>query len=100
MRSVLDHTPVLSSARRDVSGENSLWGDPGSWDGADAYWRLVRPRLSKLLEFLHLDVVFDRASGAYLWPRSSAEPVLDLIGGYGTFFFGHNRPELTRAAVA
>jgi hypothetical protein len=39
-----------------------------------------RPRLSGLPAFFPL-VVFGPASGVYLWWRSGAEPVLDLIGG-------------------
>jgi len=68
-------------------------------DGSEAYGTWVRPKLVEHLEFLHLDVTFERAAGCYLWPRGSEAPVLDLVGGYGTLFFGHNHPALVEAAV-
>ncbi|MBI3780321.1 MAG: aminotransferase class III-fold pyridoxal phosphate-dependent enzyme [candidate division NC10 bacterium] len=68
-------------------------------NGSEAYRMLVRPKLAELLELLHLDITFERASGCYLWPRGSEEPVLDLVGGYGTLFFGHHHPELVNVAV-
>lgn len=67
--------------------------------GAEAYRRLVRPKLAELLDLVHLDVTFERASGCHLWPVGSDEPILDLVGGYGTLFFGHNHPALVTAAV-
>jgi acetylornithine/succinyldiaminopimelate/putrescine aminotransferase/predicted amino acid dehydrogenase len=67
--------------------------------GPEAYRNLVRPRLAELLQFLHLDVAFTRASGCHLWPDGGDRPVLDLVGGYGTLLFGHNHPDLVRAAV-
>lgn len=99
MRSVQYQTAAASSAESDVRGETHLGGDRRSLDGAEAYRRLVRPKLSELLGFLHLDVTFDRASGCYLWPLGSEEPVLDLVGGYGTLLFGHNHPHLVNAAI-
>ncbi len=68
-------------------------------NGSEAYRMLVRPKLAELLELLHLDITFERASGCYLWPRGLEEPVLDLVGGYGTLFFGHHHPELVNVAV-
>ena len=68
--------------------------------GPEAYRKLVRPKLVELLEFLHLDVNYERASGCHLWPAGAKEPVLDLVGGYGTLLFGHNHPALVNAAVA
>lgn len=69
-------------------------------NGSEAYQKLVRPKLSEVLRLLHLDVSFERAAGAYLWPQGSDEPVLDLVGGYGTLLFGHNHPDLVNAAVS
>jgi acetylornithine/succinyldiaminopimelate/putrescine aminotransferase/predicted amino acid dehydrogenase len=68
-------------------------------NGQEAYATLVRPKLAELLELIHLNVVFERASGCYLWPKGSSLPVLDLVGGYGTLLFGHNHPQLVNAAV-
>jgi acetylornithine/succinyldiaminopimelate/putrescine aminotransferase len=68
-------------------------------NGFQAFGTLVRPKLAELLDLLHLDVVFERAAGCYLWPQGSAEPVLDLVGGYGSLLLGHNHPELVKVAI-
>src|SRR5262245_11516929 len=48
-----------------------------------------------------LDVAYERAEGSRLWYRDPDErPVWDFLGGYGSTFFGHNHPALSRAAVA
>jgi acetylornithine/succinyldiaminopimelate/putrescine aminotransferase/predicted amino acid dehydrogenase len=67
-------------------------------NGSEAYCTLVRPKLAELLKLLHLDVAFARASGCYLWPEGASQPVLDLVGGYGSLLFGHNHPELVKVA--
>ena len=68
-------------------------------NGSEAYGALVRPKLAQLLELLHLDIVFEKASGCHLWPSGSDVPILDLVGGYGTLLFGHNHPQLVSAAI-
>src|SRR5215475_12549067 len=47
-----------------------------------------------------MDVAYERAAGDYLFQRHGAtlEPVLDLIGGFGTTLLGHNHPELIEEA--
>ena len=67
-------------------------------NGSESYRTLVRPKLTELLELVHLDVAFARASSCYLWPNGSDQPVLDLVGGYGSLLFGHNHPDLVRVA--
>jgi acetylornithine/succinyldiaminopimelate/putrescine aminotransferase/predicted amino acid dehydrogenase len=84
----------LAAQPPEISG-----GEAPATDGSEAYRRWVRPKLAELLEFLHLDVTFDRAAGCYLWPRGSEVPVLDLVGGYGTLLFGHNHPALVATAL-
>ncbi len=68
-------------------------------NGSEAYRRLTRPKLAEVLQLVHLDVTFERASGCHLWPEGWDTPVLDLVGGYGTLLFGHNHPGLVNAAV-
>ena len=68
-------------------------------NGSEAYRTLTRPKLAEVLQLVHLDVTFERASGCHLWPEGWDRPVLDLVGGYGTLLFGHNHPDLVNAAV-
>jgi acetylornithine/succinyldiaminopimelate/putrescine aminotransferase/predicted amino acid dehydrogenase len=63
----------------------------------------VRPFLSQRrgLEVFGLDASYRRAEGSRLWYGDSEDrPVWDFLGGYGSTFFGHNHPELSRAAIA
>lgn len=54
--------------------------------------------LTGYLNALGLDVDYVRASGNSLYRADSAEPVLDLVGGYGATVLGHNHPELVAFA--
>lgn len=63
--------------------------------GAD-YTREARAPLVRGLVAMALDVIYTRAAGDMLF-REDGTAVLDLVGGFGTTLFGHNRPEITRA---
>lgn len=60
-----------------------------------------KPLLSHWLSVLGLDRAYKRASGAWLYPStdSSAQPVLDCVGGYGALLLGHSHPRLMEIAA-
>lgn len=60
------------------------------------YAHYCRPELVEMLKSLSLDAVYERAEGDYLWQRRGEHlvKVLDLVGGFGTNFFGHYHPDL------
>jgi len=60
------------------------------------YAHHCRPELARMLHSLSLDAVYERAEGDYLWQRRGDKlvQVLDLVGGFGTNFFGHYHPDL------
>ena len=61
-----------------------------------------KPFLDRTLKSLGLDKVFVRASGNYLTYKNDQGEnikVLDLMGGYGSLFLGHNPEELTEHAI-
>lgn len=61
----------------------------------------LKPRLTRLLQTLGLDVIYERGSGDYLFYRNEQNrevEVLDLIGGYGSLLLGHGHPALVAAA--
>src|SRR6185369_2925366 len=60
-----------------------------------------KPRLQKLLQFLRLDVSYERGLGDHLYYRDQAGcevEVLDLVGGYGSLLLGHAHPVLVTEA--
>jgi acetylornithine/succinyldiaminopimelate/putrescine aminotransferase/predicted amino acid dehydrogenase len=60
-----------------------------------------KPRLTQLLETLHLDVHFERGAGCHLYYRDAGGAeieVLDLVGGYGSLMLGHAHPDLVAEA--
>ena len=62
----------------------------------------LRPKLGRMLNSLRLDVSYDRARGDRMEYEDDAgrrRHVFDFLGGYGALLFGHNHPELTRAAI-
>lgn len=75
------------------SGPIPLGTDP---EVVAAYAHHCRPELARMLHALSLDAVYERAEGDYLWQRRGDKlvKVLDLVGGFGTNFFGHYHPEL------
>lgn len=60
------------------------------------YAHYCRPALVEMLQSLSLDAVYERAEGDFLWQRRGEHlvKVLDLVGGFGTNFFGHYHPDL------
>src|SRR5258708_33730281 len=60
------------------------------------YSHYCRPELTRMLQALSLDAVYERAEGDYLWQRRGEKlvKILDLVGGFGTNLFGHYHPEL------
>ena len=65
-------------------------------DVRESYRARCRPRVAERLQALGLDRVYLRAQGDYLTDDRGRD-VLDLVGGYGVTFFGHNHPTLVRA---
>src|SRR3954454_7803792 len=66
-----------------------------------AFRTLAKPKLSRLLEAVSLDIEYVRAEGDYLYysdASGSEVRVLDLQGGFGASMFGHNHPYLVRCA--
>ncbi len=61
-----------------------------------------QPGIRKKLAALGIDVAYHKASGDalfYLDENGHEVEVLDMLGGYGALFFGHNNPLLTTVAV-
>lgn len=58
----------------------------------------LKPKLAAMLHAVGLDVEYHRAEGNTLTfrdPESGADvDVLDLVGGFGATFLGHNHPEI------
>ena len=66
-----------------------------------AYGRYARPRLAEMLGAIHLDVVYHRGEGDFLWYRDRAGReirVIDMLGGFGATLLGHNHPALLSRA--
>ena len=64
-------------------------------------YRKNRPYLSKMMNVLGLDIAYIRGEGNYLYYRDEndeQQPVLDLLGGYGSLIFGHNHPKIIEEA--
>jgi acetylornithine/succinyldiaminopimelate/putrescine aminotransferase/predicted amino acid dehydrogenase len=60
-----------------------------------------KPRLSRLLQALALDVSYERGRGDHLYYRTQDGreiEVLDLVGGYGSLLLGHAHPVLVAEA--
>ena len=71
--------------------------------GDDGYRTHLKPYVARLLSAIGLDVVYQRATGDWLYYRDEAgneRAVLDLVGGFGAGLLGHNHPELIAAAQA
>ena len=60
------------------------------------FTRYVNPHLGKLLELVHLDKVFRRGEGHYLYD-AQGKGHLDFIAAYGALPFGYNHPEIWAA---
>ena len=61
-----------------------------------------KPRLTRLLQILGLDVVYERGSGSFLYYRDESgreTEVLDMAGGYGSALLGHSHPALVAEAT-
>lgn len=61
------------------------------------YAEHVNPGLARLLQFMGLEGLEERAEGCYLWD-SEGRKYLDFLGGFGTFALGH-RPAAVVEAV-
>jgi len=62
-----------------------------------------QPKLADILHEIHLDVVYQSGSGAYLeyeHPTRGRVRVLDLLSGYGAGLLGHQPPALVEIARA
>jgi acetylornithine/succinyldiaminopimelate/putrescine aminotransferase/predicted amino acid dehydrogenase len=71
--------------------------------GSTPYAAYCRPKLADLLASVGLDVVYEKARGAFLYREGSSGtpiPVLDLVGGFGAGLLGHNNPELKATLTA
>ncbi|MGQ0745021.1 MAG: aminotransferase class III-fold pyridoxal phosphate-dependent enzyme [Acidimicrobiales bacterium] len=69
--------------------------------GTSLYRQYARPLLATSLEAVRLDKHYVRAQGdrmTYRDPDGAAVDVLDMLGGYGSTFLGHNHPELVACA--
>ncbi|OHD66286.1 MAG: hypothetical protein A2176_07285 [Spirochaetes bacterium RBG_13_51_14] len=67
------------------------------------YSNYCRPNLAELLRAVRLDKIYHRAEGDYLYYYNSLGQevkVIDYLGGYGASLFGHNNPDLLKAAIA
>jgi acetylornithine/succinyldiaminopimelate/putrescine aminotransferase/predicted amino acid dehydrogenase len=62
------------------------------------YRKYCKPKLADLMESLSLDHEYTKAEGDYLYyNRDKKEAkVLDLLGGFGVTFLGHNNQELKK----
>jgi acetylornithine/succinyldiaminopimelate/putrescine aminotransferase/predicted amino acid dehydrogenase len=63
----------------------------------DEYFRFVKPGLKNDLGLLGLDVTYHRGLGDRLYTsdhKGKEIEILDLVGGFGASFFGHNHPEI------
>jgi len=61
-----------------------------------------QPSISKTLKALNMHLSYHKAIGNHLfyWDKEGNEKgVLDMLGGYGSLFFGHNNPELVAIAM-
>ena len=68
-----------------------------SKDLFELYARHVNPGLARVLEFMGLEGLEERAQGCYLWD-SEGRKYLDFLGGFGVFALGH-RPHAVVEAV-
>lgn len=63
--------------------------------------RRHKPRLTRLLHAIGIDVSYHRALGDHLYYRDEFDhevEVLDMTGGYGSLLLGHNHPALIAEA--
>lgn len=61
------------------------------------YQQYCKPKLASMLNSLKLDYAYEKAKGNYVFYKDDAGeevPVLDLVGGFGATFLGHNNPRL------
>lgn len=60
-----------------------------------------KPRLTRLLRALALDIVYERGEGSRLFHRDGDREVavLDMAGGYGAVLFGHSHPALVAEGI-
>jgi acetylornithine/succinyldiaminopimelate/putrescine aminotransferase/predicted amino acid dehydrogenase len=93
--------PSISGERPAASFEWKEAREPGI-PASDLYASHVRPALAEKLRSVNLDKTYTKAEGDYLYytdADGSEKAVLDLVGGYGGTFFGHNHPDLLAEAV-
>ncbi len=60
-----------------------------------------KPNVYQMMQALNLDIEYHRAKGdsLYFYDTNGQEhEVKDMIGGFGSLFFGHNHPELVAVA--
>lgn len=60
------------------------------------YEAYINPGLARLLRFMGLSAVEQEASGS-LVTDSDGKQMIDCVGGYGTFAFGHRHPRIVQA---
>lgn len=90
-RSDLKFLDPLPSGTTRQKHLHQLWG------------RSNRPAMARLLESVALDIGFTEGRGPWLRfqpPAGKNRVALDLIGGFGAAFLGHNPPQLTAIARA
>lgn len=61
------------------------------------YHKYCKPKLAEMLNSLKLDYTYIKAKGNYVYfldESNNEVPVLDLVGGFGATFLGHNNPTL------
>lgn len=67
------------------------------------YLELINPLLAQRLELLHLDKIYYKGKGAYLYyfdDKGKEVKVIDFVSGYGAVLLGHNPGKLRAAAIA
>src|SRR4029078_12581008 len=60
--------------------------------------RTITPQCARILKTIGFDRTWSRAEGAYLWDADGTR-FLDLLGGFGMFNVGRNKPRVRQALI-
>lgn len=70
-------------------------------DENSIFQQYVNPDLGEMLKALKMDVTFSSAIGDHLFYQKNNKEIkiLDMVGGYGSNFLGHNHPAVKKAVI-
>src|ERR1700680_3164158 len=67
-------------------------------ESLELWAKTINPQFARVLRTIGFDRTWERAEGAYLWD-SNGRRYLDMLGGFGMFNVGRNKPRVRAALI-